>query len=123
MTLFHLMFQMKWLQSKHNFFLTKIILLLIFKLVYFLRLHEFTDISAKEASYLILAYAHRFSLSAVAKDDLLALIKLLLPSPCNLPKSFSKMETEYINIKECIREEKLCSSCKRCLAINEHCEE
>ena len=33
------------------------------------------------------------------------------------------METEYINIKECIKEEKFCSSCKRYLAINEHCEE
>ena len=86
-------------------------------------MHELTDVSTKEASYLIIAFAQRFSLSIVAKNDLLTMIKLLRPSSHNLPKSFSKMEAEYLNIKESIKEEKFCSSCKKSIAKDENCKD
>ena len=51
------------------------------------------------------------------------MIKLLLPSSNSLAKSFSKMESEYLNIKEVIKEERFCSVCKKSIDQDEKCEE
>jgi hypothetical protein len=77
-----------------------------------------SQISTNDASMYFFSYCHRFKLSITAKEELLKLIRLLLPEKNNFPKTLDKLKDKIgldkidLNVKE------YCEKCKILLPSN-----
>ena len=86
------------------------------------RIFDGSFLSEKAACLMILSYFDRFDLSIVAQEKLLELIRILLPSPNNLPKTLNKLKKTLKNEDDELSEKLFCDNCMEELSDTKICQ-
>ncbi|CAF1044042.1 unnamed protein product, partial [Brachionus calyciflorus] len=82
---------------------------------------EGSNISINEASLLILSFIQKYNLSENAQNDLIKLIKCLLPSSNKVPKTINKMYKTFSKKKTVLIEKYFCKICQNELESGKNC--
>ncbi len=72
-----------------------------------------TRYSIRTPSLMITSFINRYSLSEIAQNSLLEMIRILLPSTNKLPKTITKIRKLLDNEKAVVSESRFCQKCQK----------
>jgi hypothetical protein len=81
-------------------------------IIHYRNLHSNSDLSTFDACLYFFAYCHRFKLSIKAQEELLKLIRIILPEQNKFPKSLEKLNSEIGLDKIVLQTREYCERCK-----------